>query len=105
MTAERFTQIVEAYGADPARWPEAELVDDWSQGAPLKWIKDICGYWERQYDWRQREAQLAPQPAPLMTQRRRQPRSTSDKQWPRRRLCSVSAARAARPTQRVRRRC
>ena len=40
------------------RWPEAELVDDWSQGAPLKWIKDICGYWERQYDWRQREAQL-----------------------------------------------
>jgi hypothetical protein len=24
MTAERFIQIVEAYGADPARWPEAE---------------------------------------------------------------------------------
>jgi len=23
------------------RWPEAELVEDWSQGAPLKWIKDI----------------------------------------------------------------
>ena len=20
------------------RWPEAELVDDWSQGAPLQWI-------------------------------------------------------------------
>ncbi|MDI1262476.1 MAG: epoxide hydrolase [bacterium] len=40
------------------RWPEAELVDDWSQGAPLKWIKDICGYWEREYDWRQREARL-----------------------------------------------
>jgi pimeloyl-ACP methyl ester carboxylesterase len=40
------------------RWPEAELVDDWSQGAPLKWIKDICGYWENQYDWRQREARL-----------------------------------------------
>jgi len=40
------------------RWPEAEVVDDWSQGAPLKWIKDVCGYWAEQYDWRKREAAL-----------------------------------------------
>ena len=40
------------------RWPEAELVDDWSQGAPLQWIKDVCRYWAETYDWRQREAQL-----------------------------------------------
>src|SRR5258708_20875357 len=40
------------------RWPEAELVDDWSQGAPLKWIRDICGYWADDYDWRAREARL-----------------------------------------------
>src|ERR1044072_275165 len=40
------------------RWPEAEVVDDWSQGAPLKWIKDVCGYWAGQYDWRKREAAL-----------------------------------------------
>jgi len=40
------------------RWPEAELVGDWSQGAPLKWIKDICHYWAEVYDWRQREARL-----------------------------------------------
>jgi epoxide hydrolase len=40
------------------RWPEAELVGDWSQGAPLKWIRDICGYWAEQYDWRKREAAL-----------------------------------------------
>jgi pimeloyl-ACP methyl ester carboxylesterase len=40
------------------RWPEAELVDDWSQGAPLKWIKDVCGYWAEQYDWKKREAAL-----------------------------------------------
>ena len=40
------------------RWPEAELVDDWSQGAPLKWIKEICRYWAEEYDWRQREARL-----------------------------------------------
>jgi pimeloyl-ACP methyl ester carboxylesterase len=40
------------------RWPEAELVDDWSQGAPLKWIKEVCGYWAEQYDWKKREAAL-----------------------------------------------
>ncbi|MBP2433776.1 epoxide hydrolase family protein [Bradyrhizobium elkanii] len=40
------------------RWPEAELVDDWSQGAPLQWIKDVCHYWAETYDWRQREAWL-----------------------------------------------
>jgi pimeloyl-ACP methyl ester carboxylesterase len=40
------------------RWPEAEVVDDWSQGAPLKWIKEVCTYWAEQYDWRKREALL-----------------------------------------------
>jgi epoxide hydrolase len=40
------------------RWPEAELVDDWSQGAPLTWIKDVCRYWAEDYDWRRREARL-----------------------------------------------
>jgi epoxide hydrolase len=40
------------------RWPEAELVNDWSQGAPLAWIQDICQYWSQQYDWRVREARL-----------------------------------------------
>src|ERR1043165_4135174 len=40
------------------RGPEAELVEDWSQGAPLKWIKDICRYWAEEYDWRGREARL-----------------------------------------------
>ena len=27
------------------RWPEAELVDDWSQGAPRQWLQDVCRYW------------------------------------------------------------
>jgi pimeloyl-ACP methyl ester carboxylesterase len=40
------------------RWPEAELVDDWSQGAPLRWIKEVCRYWLEDYDWRKREAAL-----------------------------------------------
>ena len=40
------------------RWPEAEPVDDWSQGTPLKWIQKVCRYWAEDYDWRRREAQL-----------------------------------------------
>ncbi|MBC7483149.1 MAG: epoxide hydrolase [Rhizobacter sp.] len=40
------------------RWPEAELVSDWSQGAPRAWIEDICRYWADGYDWRVREALL-----------------------------------------------
>ena len=40
------------------RWPEAEPVDDWSQGAPLAWIQDMCSYWGSDYDWRAREALL-----------------------------------------------
>lgn len=40
------------------RWPEAELVADWSQGAPLAWIQDICRYWAETYDWRARETAL-----------------------------------------------
>jgi pimeloyl-ACP methyl ester carboxylesterase len=40
------------------RWPESELVDDWSQGVPLNWIQEICRYWAVEYDWRAREARL-----------------------------------------------
>jgi len=40
------------------RWPEAELVSDWSQGAPLRWIQEVCRYWSDKYDWRRREAAL-----------------------------------------------
>jgi epoxide hydrolase len=37
------------------RWPDPELVNDWSQGAPLKWVKEVCHYWAETYDWRARE--------------------------------------------------
>ncbi len=40
------------------RWPEQETVDDWSQGAPLAWIQDMCRYWSNGYDWRARESRL-----------------------------------------------
>ena len=40
------------------RWPDAELVDDWSQGIPLSYVQEVCAYWAEQYDWRTREATL-----------------------------------------------
>ena len=43
---------------DATRWPEAEPVDDWSQGVPLSWLEDMCRYWRHDYDWRAREAAL-----------------------------------------------
>jgi epoxide hydrolase len=41
-----------------ARWPEAETVDDWSQGVPLAYLRDLCGTWADQYDWRATERRL-----------------------------------------------
>jgi pimeloyl-ACP methyl ester carboxylesterase len=40
------------------RWPEAETVDDWSQGIPLAYVQDLCRYWTDDYDWRKSEARL-----------------------------------------------
>ncbi len=41
-----------------SRWPEAEPVSDWSQGVPLAYLQDLCGYWADGYDWRPTEARL-----------------------------------------------
>ncbi|MCP4223829.1 MAG: epoxide hydrolase [Actinomycetia bacterium] len=40
------------------RWPESEVVDDWSQGAPLAYVQEVCTYWADTYDWRSRETAL-----------------------------------------------
>ena len=40
------------------RWPERATVDDWSQGIPLEYVKDLCRYWRDAYDWRRAEAGL-----------------------------------------------
>ena len=40
------------------RWPEAETVEDWSQGVPLAYLRELCRYWAEQYDWRATEARL-----------------------------------------------
>jgi epoxide hydrolase len=40
------------------RWPSPEPVADWSQGVPTAYLRDLCGYWESEYDWRRGEARL-----------------------------------------------
>jgi pimeloyl-ACP methyl ester carboxylesterase len=40
------------------RWPEAECVDDWSQGIPLGYTQELAAYWADGYDWRSRQAAL-----------------------------------------------
>jgi epoxide hydrolase len=40
------------------RWPERECVDDWSQGIPLEYTRELAAYWADEYDWRSREALL-----------------------------------------------
>ncbi|CPR03286.1 epoxide hydrolase [Mycobacterium bohemicum DSM 44277] len=40
------------------RWPEAECVDDWSQGIPLAYTRALADHWADVYDWRARETAL-----------------------------------------------
>jgi pimeloyl-ACP methyl ester carboxylesterase len=32
------------------RWPERETPDDWSQGIPLDYTRELCDYWQQSYD-------------------------------------------------------
>ncbi|OQP40718.1 epoxide hydrolase [Niastella yeongjuensis] len=40
------------------RWPDREIVNDWSQGVPLSAAKALIDYWVNNYDWRKFESQL-----------------------------------------------
>jgi epoxide hydrolase len=40
------------------RWPEKEVVSDWSQGVPLGYVQEVCDYWATKFDWRKWEAKL-----------------------------------------------
>ncbi|GAA2120300.1 epoxide hydrolase family protein [Actinomadura napierensis] len=40
------------------RWPEEATVDDWSQGVPLGYLRELCRYWAEEYDWRTTERRL-----------------------------------------------
>ncbi len=40
------------------RWPDRETPDDWSQGIPLAYMREVHSYWQNNYDWRTREQAL-----------------------------------------------
>ena len=40
------------------RWPEKETPNDWSQGTPLSYMKEVCDYWLNEYDWKKEESAL-----------------------------------------------
>ncbi len=40
------------------RWPDRETVGDWSQGAPLERVQELCAHWRDVYDWRRCEQTL-----------------------------------------------
>jgi len=40
------------------RWPDREVVGDWSQGVPLDYLHALIQHWTDSYDWRERQAAL-----------------------------------------------
>lgn len=40
------------------RLPDAETVDDWSQGLPLAYARELLDTWSNDYDWRRLEARI-----------------------------------------------
>jgi pimeloyl-ACP methyl ester carboxylesterase len=40
------------------RLPEKETPDDWSQGVPLAYMREIVDYWQSDYDWRRAEEEI-----------------------------------------------
>ena len=40
---------------ESTRWPEKETVNDWNQGTPLSYMKEVSEYWINNYNWRERE--------------------------------------------------
>ena len=49
------------------RWPEKETPDDWTQGIPLLYMKEIHDYWLNDYDWRKHEKEINKFPQFLTT--------------------------------------
>lgn len=44
------------------RFPERETVEDWDQGIPLGYVRELVGHWRERYDWRRCEAWLNSRP-------------------------------------------
>ena len=46
------------YRLGRTRWPD-EIVDaEWDYGSNLAYIRELCGYWENEFDWRAQEAAI-----------------------------------------------
>jgi pimeloyl-ACP methyl ester carboxylesterase len=45
-----------------ARWPDPETADDWSQGTPLAYARELCRYWLEDYDFAAAQARLNQHP-------------------------------------------
>jgi hypothetical protein len=59
------------------RWPDAKTVDDWSQGVPLSYMQELCGYWAQGHDWRRAETRLGTNRSGVGTSLRSSSRSYS----------------------------
>ena len=40
------------------RWPDAETVEDWSQGVPVHYQRELVEYWANEYDMRRLQRRL-----------------------------------------------
>ena len=60
------------------RLPEKETVSDFSQGVPLKTIKQVLRHWQTGYDWRKVEARINSYPNFITGLDRR----TAEDHWP-----------------------
>ena len=40
------------------RWADPETVEDWSQGTPLAYVKELCEHWASAYDFAAAEARF-----------------------------------------------
>jgi len=43
---------------EQTRWPEQETCNDWNQGVPLAYTRELADYWCTDYDWRKFEEKL-----------------------------------------------
>ena len=43
---------------EQTRWPEQETCNDWNQGIPLDYTRELADYWCTDYDWRKFEEKL-----------------------------------------------
>ena len=46
------------YRLGRTRWPDEIVDSDWDYGSNLAYIRELCGYWKNEFDWRAQEAAI-----------------------------------------------